>query len=99
VVDVATPASFRARLFEAAKLIDGVELVDDTRLGRAVVFLARTDEASDYTTQLAFDARTGAFVGFRGISPDGSVSYTTLRTVEVVDRLPRAIALRFGRSG
>lgn len=87
------PADFQAALFTALRDIDGVEVVDDaTVAGRDVVVIGRSEPLE---TQFLFDQQTGGLVGFQGVGdPDvGSrLSYRTMLTTEVTDRLPGRVA-------
>lgn len=87
LADDAVPAAFKARLFDAIARIDGSRVVDEQAdfAERDAVLIGRVE--GDWETQLAFDATSGEFIGFQGLV-DGSPSYRTLMTSEVVDALP-----------
>lgn len=84
------PSDFEAALFNALSSIDGVTIVDEHADfgGREVVIIGREQPME---TQFAFDKQSGRLVGYQGVSnPDvgGSLSYRTITTSFVVDRLP-----------
>lgn len=83
------PEEFKARLFAAIRLVDGVRVVEESTqfAGYDAVLIGRS-EGADYETQLAFDRETGAFIGYQGVL-EGQLNYRTVMTTDVVDDLPR----------
>lgn len=85
-----TSHAVQARLFDALRHLDGVEIVaTEERFGtRRATIIGREGPLE---TQFAFDARTGRFLGIQGAAVPGSghdLSYRTITTTKVVDRLP-----------
>jgi hypothetical protein len=87
--DSSAPAAFKSHLLEAMALIEGVHVVTEQARfhGHDAVVIGRTDEFSE--TRFVFDSGTGALLGVESVSETDSLSYSTLFTTNVVDRLPR----------
>lgn len=90
--DSSVPAAFKSRLLEAIAMIEGVHVVTEQARfhGHDAVVIGRSDEFSE--TRFVFDSRTGALLGVEGISGTATLSYRTLFSSKVVDRLPRRAA-------
>ncbi|TQM65930.1 hypothetical protein FB466_0750 [Klugiella xanthotipulae] len=91
------PADLRAALFEAAALIPGVEITEDSATvnGRTGVAIARVDTTRDERSDVIIDPDTGMVIGERTVSlkgwgpiPAGTVTGWTSVTTTVVDGLP-----------
>lgn len=84
------PLDFQARLFDVLQHIVGVDIVaEDEPFGSEVATIIGRSEPRE--TQFAFDQTTGLFLGFQGTGdPEAAnpLSYRTIQTSSVVERLP-----------
>ena len=91
--DSSVPAAFKSRLLEAIAMIEGVHVVTEQARfhGHDAVVIGRSDEFSE--TRFVFDSRTGSAARRRGHQrAPATLSYRTLFSSKVVDRLPRRAA-------